>query len=89
MLLYGIVEGSFILNIACVHVGSFADQVQAQRHRLHRVDQARAPVEIGLFDVGSVLNETLHNLQVRHKAGATYGRRTSVRRRIQRRAQSD
>lgn len=46
VLLYGIVECSFALNIFGIHIGTFAYQIRAQLHRLYAVNQTGATVVI-------------------------------------------
>lgn len=87
MLLNRIVQRRLILNVARIHVRPPADEVRAQRHRLHRIDQTGAAIEVGLLDVGAILDQAHHHIQMGHEAGAAHRRRSRVRWCVQRRAE--
>lgn len=82
-------QSRFILDISGIYIRTLVDQVHAQRNGLHGIDETRSTVEVGLLDVRPVLDQTLHHFQVGHEAGTPHGRRTRVRRSVQRRTQPD
>lgn len=78
VLLDGVVEGSLVLDVLSVDVGPILQKVLAELHTLDRVDEAGAPVVVRLGDVGPILHQVGHNVQVGHEAGAPDGGRARV-----------
>lgn len=78
MFLNGVVQGSLHLNVLSIHVGTVLEKIAAQLCALHRVDQARAAVVVRLDYVGTILDEELNNIKVRHEARRAHGRRARI-----------
>lgn len=79
VLLYGIVECSFALNIFGIHIGTFAYQIRAQFHRLDAVDQTGATIVIWFLYIGTIFHQILNDLQIGHETCTAHWRRSRIR----------
>lgn len=78
MLLYRIVQCRLVLYILGIHIRTLADQEHAQLHRLHRVDQTRAAVEVRAPNVRPVDDQMVDHLQIGHEARTAHRRRARI-----------
>ena len=79
MLLYSIVQGSLALNILSIDIGSVAEEELAELHTLDAVDETGAAVKIWFLNVGIVVDQELHDVEVGHEAGGPDGSGARVR----------
>lgn len=82
MLVNRVVKGSFVLKIIGVHVGAVLEQQPAKLVGGHTVDQAIATVRVRLQNVGSVVDEELHDVVVRHVAARSDDGAARIRARV-------